>query len=137
MLKPKVVLIIFVSGKVVFTGTKVSSSPSFTAAFVNSMALGLHNSRKAPEDIYAAFNAIYPSLAVTSLKRAAVAAATIVAAAIAVAPLAPPPAFYCDSYAHLAAAVVAIAAVATTIVTAAVAAAIAVTPPLTVIPIST
>lgn len=62
MVKPKVVLLIFVSGKIVLTGAKVRL-PFLLSSLLPSPA---HLTRRAPyqfrEEIYAAFAAIYPVL---------------------------------------------------------------------------
>jgi transcription initiation factor TFIID TATA-box-binding protein len=56
MIKPKVVLLIFVSGKIVLTGAKV-----LTASSVDSYPL-THSCAKVREEIYTAFNTIYTVL---------------------------------------------------------------------------
>lgn len=57
MVKPKVVLLIFVSGKIVLTGAKVSLVVSFSATMPD-MSSSQHR-----EDIYLAYQQILPVLA--------------------------------------------------------------------------
>ena len=55
MIKPKVVLLIFVSGKIVLTGAKVMSSTPLIATYTN-------GDLQVREEIYTAFNTIYTVL---------------------------------------------------------------------------
>ena len=55
MIKPKVVLLIFVSGKIVLTGAKVHSSRSVSPT-------GANTPTQVREEIYTAFNTIYTVL---------------------------------------------------------------------------
>ena len=57
MIKPKVVLLIFVSGKIVLTGAKVSIS-----TFAGHYDYVAHRSFQVREEIYTAFNTIYTVL---------------------------------------------------------------------------
>lgn len=60
MVKPKVVLLIFVSGKVVLTGAKVSRQLILIGRREGTDSFALH--RQFREEINEAFNSIYPVL---------------------------------------------------------------------------
>ena len=61
MIKPKVVLLIFVSGKIVLTGAKVGANFS-PYHLINPLTRVLITSPQVREEIYTAFNTIYTVL---------------------------------------------------------------------------
>ena len=60
MIKPKVVLLIFVSGKIVLTGAKVSTNVVTRQSLDRCLSLLILD--KVREEIYTAFNTIYTVL---------------------------------------------------------------------------